>query len=146
MPAHQIGYLVGTLVTPLILMLIIGTIYYLVKGRVIPYRKAIFNRWVIISSLILFLLGFAGRTSSYLNQEASHVYPENDVKAFTEGCISAAKGKVDIKVAEKVCSCSTTELQSTYTYGDFKKINLEVAKSKNMPSGFIKILTSCAQK
>jgi hypothetical protein len=146
MTPYQIGYLVGTLITPLILILVIGTIYYIIKGGSIPYRKAIFSRWVIVSGLVLFLLGFAGRTSSYLQQEASHVYPERDVKAFTEGCVSTAKAKVDIKLAENLCSCAITEIQKSYTYGEFRKIDLEMERTKTIPSGFKNIVTSCAQK
>ncbi|NMF58571.1 hypothetical protein [Pseudanabaena yagii] len=147
MTPYKIGYLVGTLISPLLLMLIIGTIYYFIKGRSIPYWKAVFSRWVIISSLILALISFVGRFSSDMQQDASHVYPERDVKAFTEGCLSGAKGKkVDIKVAEKLCSCSITEIQKAYTYGEFKKIDLEMQNSKSIPSGFRNIVTSCAQK
>lgn len=146
MTAYQIGYLVGNLLTPLILMLIIGTIYYFIKGRSIPYSKAVFSRWVIISSLILFLLSFAGRLSSNLKQDASHVYPEREVKQFTEGCISTAKAKIDLKVAENLCSCSITEIQKAYTYGEFTKISTEMQKSKSVPDGFKSIITSCTQK
>ncbi|WP_103670138.1 hypothetical protein [Pseudanabaena sp. BC1403] len=146
MTAYQIGYLVGTLITPLILMLIIGTIYYLIKGRVIPYRKAIFSRWVIISSLILFLLSFAGRLSSNLKQESSHVYPEREVKEFTEGCISSAKAKIDIKIAENICSCAIIEIQKNYTYGEFTKMSTEMQKSKSVSDRLKNIVTSCTQK
>jgi len=147
MTPFKIGYLVGTLISPLVLMLIIGTIYYFIKGRSIPYWKAVFSRWVIISSLILVLLSFVGRVSSDLQQEASHVYPAKDVQAFTEGCLSGAKGKkVDIKFAEKLCSCSITEIQKAYTYGEFKKIDLEMQNSKSIPPKFKDIVTACAQK
>lgn len=147
MTPFKIGQLVGILITPFVLMVIIGTIYYFIKGRKIAYSKAIFSQWVIVSSLILFLLSFVGRVSSDLQQESSHVYPEKDVKAFTEGCLSGAKGKkVDIKVAEKLCSCSIAEIQKAYTYGEFKKIDIEMQNSKSIPSGFRNIVTACAQK
>jgi hypothetical protein len=38
MTAFQLGQLVGTLITPLIFMLVIGTLYYLIK-RPIPFIK-----------------------------------------------------------------------------------------------------------
>ncbi|ELS32134.1 MULTISPECIES: hypothetical protein [Pseudanabaena] len=146
MTPYQIGYLVGTLVTPLILMLVIGTIYYWIKGGRIPYRQAILSRWVIVASLILFLLGLFGRASSYLQQESSHVYPERDIKAFTEGCVGSAKKKLDIKAAESFCTCSITEIQKAYTYGEFRKFDAEMNQQKSMPSGIKNIVTSCAQK
>jgi len=146
MTAYQIGYLVGTLISPLFLLLIVGTIYYFIKGRRIPYRKAIFNRWIIVSSLALFLVSIVGRASLYLQQESSHVYPERDVKAFTQGFVSSAKTKIDIKIAENLCSCSIVEIQKAYTYGEFKKIDIEIEKNKSIPSGFRNIITTCALK
>jgi hypothetical protein len=146
MTAYQIGYLLGTLVVPFLSILIIGTIYYWIKKRSIPFRQAILNRWVITSSLILFLLGLVGRTSSYLQQESSHVYPEKEVSGFIAGCVDSAKAKLDSKVAEGICSCTISEIQKAYTYGEFKKLSLEMQKSKVIPSGFRDVLTSCTQK
>lgn len=146
MTAYQIGYVLGTLITPLLLMLFIGTIYYLIKGRRIPYQKAIFTRWVIISSLVIFLLGLVGRTSANIQNDSSHVYPKENVKVFTEACINSAKTNVDIKVAENLCSCSITEIQRLYTFGEFKKIDMEMQQGKSMPSGFTEALTICIKK
>ncbi len=146
MTTYQIGYLIGTLISPLFLILIVGTIYYFIKGRSIPYRKAIFNRSIIVSSLALFLVSIVGRASLYLQQESSHVYPEKDINAFTQGCVSSAKAKIDIKIAKNLCSCSIIEIQKAYTYGEFKKFDIELEKSKSIPSGFRDIVTACALK
>jgi hypothetical protein len=147
MTAEQIGYLIGILISPLLYMLIIGTIYYLIKQRRIPFRQAVLNRWVIASSLILFLLGLIGRSTSNLQQESSHIYPDSSVKAFTESCVDSAKAKLTITVAEKVCSCSIVEIQKVYTYGEFKKVDEDIRKNNTaLPSDVTKILFSCAQK
>jgi hypothetical protein len=146
MIAYQIGYLIGILAALFLYMLIIGTIYYWIKKRRITFRQAVLNRWVITLSLVLCLLGLIGRTSSHLKKESSHVYPEREVREFTAGCADSAKVKLDSKVAEKICACSISEIQKTYTYGDFKKLGTEMQKSKTMPSGFRDILTSCSQR
>jgi hypothetical protein len=146
MTAYQIGYLFGTLVIPLLYMLVIGTIYYWIKRRSITFRQAILNRWIIASSVILFLLGLFGRTHSYLQQESSYVYPEREVSSFTTSCVDSAKAKTDIQVAQKICLCTISEIQKAYTYGEFKKLGSEAQKNKTIPSGFRDILTSCAQR
>jgi hypothetical protein len=102
MNAYQIGYLFGTLATPFLYMLIIGTIYYLIKKRRIPFRQAVINRWVIIASLVLFFLGLLSRTGLNLKQESSHVYSERVVTEFTAGCVETAKERVDSKIAEQM--------------------------------------------
>lgn len=61
---YQLGYWLGTILTPFIFMLVIGGSYYLIKrltGSSITFNQAVFNRWVIGSSIILTLLGLLGR-------------------------------------------------------------------------------------
>jgi hypothetical protein len=146
MTADQLGYLFGYFLSPLLYMLIIGTIYYWSQRGSITFRQAILNRRVITLSLILFLLGLYGRTSTYLQQESSHVYPEEAVRKFTTACVDTAKAKLDIKVAEKYCSCTISEIQKSYTYGEFKKLGSEMEKNKTVPSGVRDVLNSCVQR
>ena len=144
--SYQIGYLLGTLLTPILFMLLIGTIYFFIKKGAVSFRQAVLNRWVITASIVLFVLGLVGRTHSNLQQDASHVYPDREVKGFTEGCVEKAKARLDSAVAEKICSCAIADIQKTYTYGEFKKIGTELEATKNLPAGVQNILASCAKK
>ncbi|MDX2213081.1 MAG: hypothetical protein SFY66_07305 [Oculatellaceae cyanobacterium bins.114] len=145
MTAYQIGYITGKLLAPVLYMLIIGTIYYFIKGRRIPFRQAVLNKWVIAASLVLFLLGLVG---SGLNtqQDASHVYPEQEIKGFMSGCVDSAKTSTDVAVADKLCSCAIAQIQQTYTYGEFKALANEMQKSGVLPTGLSDIMLSCARQ
>ena len=147
MTAYQIGYLCGILITPFVYILVIGTIYYLIKKRRIPFRQAVFNRPVIASSLILFLVSLGSSANSSLQQESSHVYPDIAVKSFTANCVDSAKAKINSVVAEKICSCSIRELEKVYTYSEFKQLDAKIQKGAvSTPSKFVEIITACAQK
>ena len=62
---YAAGYLIGTLFVLPLYLFIIGGIYYLIRRRRIPFRRAVFNGWVIALSLILFLLGFVATAQAY---------------------------------------------------------------------------------
>jgi hypothetical protein len=146
MTAFQLGYLVGTLVTPLFVMFVMGTIYYLIKKRRISFRQALLNRWIITASLGLFLLGLVGRATSSRQPDASHVYARREVTEFTRGCVESATVKLDKAKAEKICACAIADIQKAYTYGEFKKLGAELHASKAVPAGLRDILTACSQK
>lgn len=81
--------------------------------------------------------------NSSSQQDSSHVCPEKAVKPFIAGCLDGMKGKLDSKVAEKVCLCNITKFQKEYTYGEFKKLGV-MMQSKVMPSEVKDIFTSCS--
>lgn len=145
MGSYQIGRILGTLLSPFLMMLIIGTIYYFIKGRRIPFRQAVFNRWVVVVSVIWVLISLFGRSFSATEQDASHVYPQSDVRSFTTSCVDSAKERVASAVAERVCACTITEIQKAYTYGEFKKFGIEMMKNNTIPEDWKEILVSCSR-
>jgi hypothetical protein len=147
MDTRAIGYLVGMFACfPILLVLIIGSIYYWIKGRSIPFRQAVLNWRVILLSAILFLMSLASRVGSYVQQESSHVYPEREVKGFTTSCVESAGSGPGSAIAERVCSCAIIDIQKAYTYGEFKNLVTEMGKSNVVPSDLKAIMTSCAKK
>ena len=146
MSAYQLGSLVGTLASFFIFLFIIGGINYLIKGRSIPFRQAVFNRWVIVLSVILFLASLASRIGSIVQQDTSHVYPESEVRDFTTSCVASAGSGLGSALAERACTCAITDIQKAYTYGEFKSLVVEMEKSKIIPADLKDIMTSCAKK
>jgi len=136
MTAYESGRLVGSFFSH---MLIIGIMYYSIKKRTITLSQAVFNRWVITSSLVWLLLGLA-------QQNSSHVYPESAVRGFEAGCFDSAEATLDGEVIKKFCSCAILEIQKTYTYGEFKNILAQVQESKTIPSDIRDAMTSCSQR
>ena len=64
--AYQLGRLLGTLLFPLFLMVLLGSINYFLKQGRITFRQALFARWVVISSLVLTALGLLGQLAKNL--------------------------------------------------------------------------------
>lgn len=125
-------------------VLFFGGIYYFIKGRKVPYGKIISSPSVIIVSLIL---GFFIQANSALQRESSHSYPETVVDSYTETCIKSEKAKPDGRNQNAFCSCSISEIQRVYTYGEFKNIVEEFEKdNSSTPSEFKNIITECTKK
>ena len=151
MTSYQLGYLVGrTLGSLFLFMLIIGGIYYSLKRHSIPFRQAVLRWWVITASLglsvIVLLISLLSSAGAALQQESSHVYPEDAVSGFTESCVGSSKARLGSATAEHVCSCAITEIQKAYTYGEFRKLSADLQKSGVLPSGLSDIFVRCAQK
>jgi hypothetical protein len=151
MTPYQLGYLVGrTLGSLFLFMLIIGGIYYSLKRHSIPFRQAVLRWWVITASLglsvIVLLISLLSSVGTSLQQESSHVYPEDAVSGFTESCIDSSKARLGSATAEHLCSCAITEIQKAYTYGEFKKLSADLQKSNVLPAGLSDIFVRCAQK
>jgi hypothetical protein len=147
MAAYDVGRLLGSFVIfPLILLLLIGTIYYFIKQRRISFSKAIFNPIVIGATVLLSLASLVGNVNSSSQQDASHSYPERDVSEFTEGCVESASERLGSEMAQKICSCAISEIQKNYTYGEFKKLGQEMQQTKAAPTKFEAAFSSCAQK
>ncbi|MBE9031921.1 hypothetical protein IQ266_19480 [filamentous cyanobacterium LEGE 11480] len=60
----QIGRILGIFIFPVFLMLIFGSVNYIVnriKGKAISFKQAILARWVILTSVILWIFGLVGQ-------------------------------------------------------------------------------------
>lgn len=146
MIGYQIGHLFGTLMGVFFYMLIIGSIYYWLQGRRVPFRQAILNRWNMAVSVILFLLVLVSRGASYVHEESSHVYPEPEVSSFITSCSQSAKAIRDETVIRATCVCTINEIQKRYTYGEFKQLAVAMTEDPVLPTNLSDILVACIQK
>lgn len=155
MSAYQIGSLVGTMIGVLVGVGVALLLYkYLGKGafgksgnRGEVSRQKIFTaRAVLIVLCAILLIGFAVAMRTRMQQNSSHTYPENVVNEFTKGCVNNAKANLEVSIAERVCSCTITEVQKGYTFGEFKSLSERAEKNGEVPSELRDALLSCARK
>lgn len=65
---QRIGRILGIFLFPVLLMLLFGTINYVLnhaRDRQITFKQAILAKWVVISSVILWLFGLFGQLSKF---------------------------------------------------------------------------------
>jgi hypothetical protein len=70
-------------------------------------------------SVIVLLISLLISAGTALQQDASHVSPQDAVSGFTQSCIDSSKARLGSATAEHVCSCAITEIQKAYTLKGF---------------------------
>jgi hypothetical protein len=140
MTGYHIGYLFGYFLAT---TFFIGTIYYFLEKPRIPYYQAVFNRYIVIASLILSPIVYG---NSILEEESVNDYNSiikiERIAKLRSSCEESFKTrKIAAQVASKICLCSFDEIQKVYTYKEFKTIQWQTPdiKIKN-------IFTACARK
>jgi len=151
MTSYQLGALVGrTLVVFFFFLLILGGISYLLQRRRRPFRQALLRWWVITLSAcfsgVVVLLSVLSLLGTSLQQDASHVYPEEAVSGFTESCVASSTSQLGSAAAERLCTCAITEIQQVYTYGEFKQFSADLQRTGALSAGITDIFTRCARQ
>jgi hypothetical protein len=59
--AEAIGRVVGTLLVPLVVMVVIGSILYFIRRPRVTLLGAIFRWWVVLVGVVVLLLGLLGQ-------------------------------------------------------------------------------------
>jgi hypothetical protein len=59
--AEAIGRVVGTLVVPLLVMLVVGGIYYLIRRPRVTFLGAVLRWWVVLIGAAVLVLGLLGQ-------------------------------------------------------------------------------------
>lgn len=62
MAGFVIGYMLGTLLSPLLVMAVIGGVYWLFVRPRVTFRQAMFRWWVVLSSVVLVVLSLVSRS------------------------------------------------------------------------------------
>ncbi len=146
---HSLGYIIGYVgASTIALTMFIGTIYFLIKGLEIPFRKAISNPWIIIVSLGLSLLGFMNDSKSPSGEKISYIYSQKESREFMLDCADRIKSesKMNDLSAEKICSCELNEIQKIYTFDDLKKMTNNMGENKLASHSLQDISRRCIQK
>ena len=63
MTAEALGRVFGILLFPVIVMAIVGGVYYLAVRPRLTYRQAILRWWVVVIGLVALLLGVCGQVA-----------------------------------------------------------------------------------
>lgn len=64
MTGYAVGRILGMLAIPLLVMLIVGAVYYVVSGRRVTFRQALLRWWNIAIGVVVLLLGLFGQAMS----------------------------------------------------------------------------------
>lgn len=62
--AYALGVIVGRIVVALVIMLVIGTVYYLIRRPRVTFWQAVSRWWVIVIAVVLVVMSVAGSAAS----------------------------------------------------------------------------------
>jgi len=62
--AEALGQLAGTLLFMFLVMLVVGSVYYLIRRPRVTFWGAVFRWWVVLIAVVLVVLSVLGRLAS----------------------------------------------------------------------------------
>ena len=122
MTAYVLGRLFGFLGSSLLL---VAGAFWLIKRGQFSFREAVLKPGVVVTSLALALVSAIAQLAP-----AGGVMPDAEKVSFNSGCIESALARMDRKAAGETCACMITEIESTFTRDQYKKIERQHAKNR----------------
>lgn len=62
--AEVLGQIVGTLLFPFLVMLVVGSVYYLIRRPRVTFWGAVFRWWVIVIGVVVLVFGLLAQVAS----------------------------------------------------------------------------------
>jgi hypothetical protein len=128
--AYQLGQVFGAIICPLLL---IGFAYYLIKGRSVPFRSALFNPWVVGLSFVVAATNLTVRSSPASPTEPELALSKDEMVSFYAGCLDKTKARMDERKAKETCACIISGIQSTLSRETYATLNSTMEKTGVVP-------------